>query len=75
MGATYFAGPYRFENAMIYVNRGLGSASWPWRIRATPEITFFTLHHNNTPQLELEHTHTISVEHRPESIESTHHVS
>ncbi len=53
MGATFFAGPYRHGDAYSYINRGLGSASWPWRLRAAPEITFFTLRRGHKPRLEL----------------------
>jgi len=42
-GARFFAGPYRLGDSFLYVHRGLGSASWPWRIRALPAIPGFTL--------------------------------
>ncbi|MEM1346940.1 MAG: metallophosphoesterase [Myxococcota bacterium] len=54
-GARFFAGPYRLEDSFLYVNRGLGSASWPWRIRALPEISVFTLSLGDAPLLELDH--------------------
>lgn len=51
-GTVLFAGPYRLNNAMLYISRGLGSASWPWRIRARPELTFFELQPGVSPELE-----------------------
>jgi hypothetical protein len=63
-GTEYFAGPYRIEQAFLYVSRGLGSASWPWRIRALPELTFFTLRSGDHPQLELLDVETITIEAR-----------
>ncbi|QED27200.1 hypothetical protein FRD01_08080 [Microvenator marinus] len=53
MGTKLFAGPYILENAVLYISRGLGSASWPWRIRAKPELTFFELSYGPHPELEL----------------------
>ena len=55
-GAEYHAGPYRIGEAFLYISRGLGSASWPWRIRARPEFTYFTLEPTDgaAPQLELQ---------------------
>jgi predicted MPP superfamily phosphohydrolase len=52
-GTEYFAGPYRIEHSFLYISRGLGSASWPLRIRALPELTFFELQHGTRPRLEL----------------------
>lgn len=65
MGTELFAGPYRLDDAIIYISRGLGSASWPWRIRAKPELTFFTLEEGSRPELELVESTAIEVEHRP----------
>lgn len=60
MGTKLFAGPYRLNDAILYISRGLGSASWPRRIRAMPELTFFELEPGKRPELELvssqEHT-------------------
>ncbi len=53
MGTELFAGPYRLDNAMLYISRGLGSASWPRRFRAAPELTFFELEPGDRPELEL----------------------
>lgn len=53
MGTELFAGPYRLNDAMLYISRGLGSASWPRRIRAAPELTFFELQPGDRPELEL----------------------
>jgi len=61
-GVNYFAGPYRIEDAFLYINRGLGSASWPWRIRALPELTRIDLAYGETPRLELIGTEIIGVE-------------
>jgi predicted MPP superfamily phosphohydrolase len=66
-GTELFAGPYRLDNAILYISRGLGSASWPWRIRAKPELTFFTLERGERPELELVESTTMAVEHRPSS--------
>ncbi len=52
-GTQLFAGPYRLEDAILYISRGIGSASWPRRIRATPELTFFDLQPGDRPELEL----------------------
>lgn len=52
-GTKLFAGPYILKNAVLYISRGLGSASWPWRIRAQPELTFFELARGPRPELEL----------------------
>lgn len=53
MGTELFAGPYRLDDAMLYISRGLGSASWPRRFRAAPELTFFELEPGERPELEL----------------------
>lgn len=64
LGAQFFAGPYRFEDAFMYINRGLGSASWPLRIRALPEVSIFSLEHHSHPMLELQESYAIGVEHK-----------
>ncbi len=55
-GVRYYAGTYRIQDAILYINRGLGSASWPWRVRATPEVTHITLRQGAHPILELTHS-------------------
>ncbi len=52
-GVKYYAGPYKIKESILYINRGLGSASWPWRIRAMPELTHITLQHGHHPILEF----------------------
>lgn len=52
-GTKFFAGPYRLNGSILYISRGLGSASWPRRYRAHPELTFFELQHGPIPELEL----------------------
>ncbi|WP_168210406.1 metallophosphoesterase [Persicimonas caeni] len=64
-GTEYYAGPYRLGESYLYISRGLGSASWPWRIRAKPEITFFDLRPSKEIHLELVESETMSVKHRP----------
>mgnify|MGYP000100147818 CR=1 FL=1 len=63
MGVDYFAGPYRIDDAFLYINRGLGSASWPWRIRALPELTRIDLKYGDVPRLELIDTQNFGVDH------------
>ncbi|AWV88242.1 hypothetical protein DFR33_101264 [Bradymonas sediminis] len=53
MGTKYYAGPYRLGDSYLYISRGLGSASWPWRVRAEPELTFFELMPSPKVHLEL----------------------
>ena len=53
LGTKLFAGPYRLNDAILYISRGLGSASWPRRIRAHPELTFFELQRSPRTELEL----------------------
>ncbi len=53
MGTELFAGPYRLNDAILYISRGLGSASWPRRFRAHPELAFFELQPADRPELEL----------------------
>ncbi|RAL24944.1 hypothetical protein DL240_01670 [Lujinxingia litoralis] len=64
MGARYHVGAYYLDGAYLYINRGLGSASWPWRIGAAPELTFFELAPGSRPRLELLTTETMGVNHR-----------
>lgn len=64
-GTEYYAGPYRLGESYLYISRGLGSASWPWRIRAKPEITFFELMPSDEVHLELVDSQTMGVKHRP----------
>ncbi len=64
-GTKLFAGPYRLEDAILYISRGIGSASWPRRIRALPELTFFELQPGPIPELELLSHETMGVAHRP----------
>ncbi len=63
-GTRFFAGPYKLGDSFLYINRGLGSASWPVRIRAKPELTFIRLAGvDDRSILELERTESISVDH------------
>lgn len=66
LGARYHAGAYYLDGTYLYINRGLGSASWPWRIRAAPELTFFELAAAKSPRLELLSTETFGVRHHPQ---------
>lgn len=63
-GTELFAGPYRLGDAMLYISRGLGSASWPVRIRARPELSFFELAEGSEPELEFVSSDVWNVEHR-----------
>ena len=64
LGTEYFAGAYALgDAAYLYINRGLGSASWPRRIRALPELTFFELRPGPAPLLELDRTDWLAVDH------------
>ena len=65
LGTQFWAGPYRLDQSFLYINRGLGSATWPWRIRATPELTFFTLRPGKTPGLDLTASSPLRILHRP----------
>jgi len=49
------------KEAVLYISRGLGSASWPWRIRAQPELTFFELVNGRRPELELLSSEVVKV--------------
>jgi len=42
-GTRYIAGPYRRENAFLYVSRGTGVGAVPLRFGAPPEIDLLTL--------------------------------
>ena len=64
LGVKYHVGAYLLDQTYLYINRGLGSASWPWRIRAAPELTFFELATGDRPRLDLLNTDTLSVKHR-----------
>lgn len=64
-GTELFAGPYRLNDAVLYISRGLGSASWPRRFRAHPELTFFELQPSDRVELELVSSSTeTEIEHR-----------
>jgi uncharacterized protein len=63
-GTEFYAGAYRLDESYLYINRGLGSASWPWRIRAMPELSFFRLVHGPVPRLELAETKYLNIKHR-----------
>lgn len=63
-GTELFAGPYRLGDAILYISRGLGSASWPVRIRARPELSFFELQSGGEPELEFVGCDLWNVEHR-----------
>ncbi len=39
----YYQGLYRFGDAQLYVNRGIGTVGVPFRLFCPPEITVFTL--------------------------------
>jgi uncharacterized protein len=43
MGRKYVTGLYRFGGMQLYVNRGIGTVSLPFRFDCPPEITEFTL--------------------------------
>ncbi|GAB4527160.1 MAG: metallophosphoesterase [Anaerolineae bacterium] len=44
-GRRYVAGLHRVKEMQLYVNRGLGTVSIPFRLNARPEITLITLRH------------------------------
>jgi predicted MPP superfamily phosphohydrolase len=62
-GTKFYAGPYRINDSFLYISRGLGSASWPRRLRAASELTFFTLQHAPRPRLNLDDSSLIHVQH------------
>ena len=64
LGVRYHVGAYYLDGTYLYINRGLGSASWPWRIGAAPELTFFELVEGDRPRLELLETRDFRVKHR-----------
>jgi predicted MPP superfamily phosphohydrolase len=43
LGTRYIAGPYRREDAFLYVSRGIGVGALPVRFGAPPEIDLITL--------------------------------
>jgi predicted MPP superfamily phosphohydrolase len=65
MGTEYYSGPYRLGESYLYISRGLGSASWPRRIRAKSELSFFELMPSPEIHLELFSSETMEVVHRP----------
>jgi predicted MPP superfamily phosphohydrolase len=65
LGMTYIEGAYALEGALLYVSRGLGSASWPWRYRAAPELAFFRLAHGDAPSLTRDGQEFLSLEQPP----------
>lgn len=65
LGIHYIGGGYLIDDTVLYVSRGLGSASWPWRYKASPELTFFTLQPGARPELTLEHRVQTSIAHPP----------
>lgn len=42
-GKKYPAGMYTFEDSKLYVNRGIGVVTVPYRVNCPPEITLFSL--------------------------------
>jgi predicted MPP superfamily phosphohydrolase len=44
MGKKYVEGHFQFGPMQLYVNRGLGAVSVPFRLNCPPEITTITLH-------------------------------
>lgn len=64
LGAEYHVGAYYLDGSYLYINRGLGSASWPWRIGAAPELSFFELAYGENPRLELLKSTDFGVKHR-----------
>ncbi len=63
-GTKFYCGPYRVEDSFLYISRGLGSASWPRRLRAPSELTFITLQHGPRPLLQLTESTIIHVNHK-----------
>ena len=63
LGVRYHVGAYFLDGTYLYINRGLGSASWPWRIGAAPELTFFELASGPSPRLELLESRDFGVKH------------
>ena len=47
----YVDGCYHIDDALLFVGRGLGSASWPRRYDAFPEIALITLSYGETPEI------------------------
>lgn len=44
LGTRFIAGPYRREDAFLYVSRGVGVGAVPLRVGAPPEIDLLVLH-------------------------------
>jgi len=65
LGVKYIGGGYEVGGTLLYVSRGLGSASWPWRFRAAPELAFFTLQPGHRPELILDHRLQTTIAHAP----------
>lgn len=65
LGVKYIGGGYLLDNTVLYVSRGLGSASWPWRYRAHPEMAFITLQSGHRPELTLDQRLQTSIAHTP----------
>lgn len=65
LGVKYIGGGYQVGQTLLYVSRGLGSASWPWRYRAAPELSFFTLQPGHRPELILNHRLQTTIAHVP----------
>jgi uncharacterized protein len=63
-GTKFYTGPYRVDDSFLYISRGLGSASWPRRLRAASELTLFTLAHAPRPMMELTSSTIIHIDHR-----------
>ncbi len=49
LGRKYVEGWFRFGDLQLYVNRGLGTVSVPFRFDCPPEITLFTLRASGAP--------------------------
>jgi predicted MPP superfamily phosphohydrolase len=62
MGVDFYAGPYRLGNSYLYICRGLGSTSWPFRIGTKPEIATIELTEGSSPRLELVGEETFSID-------------
>jgi predicted MPP superfamily phosphohydrolase len=49
--ARYMAGLVQEPYGMTYVNRGIGTLVFPFRINASPEITVLTLKNGSSPNI------------------------
>ncbi len=47
----YIDGCYHLDEGLLFVSRGIGSASWPRRYDAFPEIALLTLSHGDIPEI------------------------